>query len=65
LYLFTEWNPWVLFVDLFMMFDDVVSWDKHIFMFYDLRIFYGWRLYDTLVLRKVNVFSLIKLIQEF
>ena len=25
LYLFLEWDPWVLYGDLFMMFDDVVS----------------------------------------
>ena len=33
LYLFPKLDPWVLFGDLFMMFDDVVPWDIHTFMF--------------------------------
>ena len=34
-YLFPKLDPWVLFGDLFFMFDDLVPWNTLIFMFYD------------------------------
>ena len=54
-----------LFGYFFMMFDDLVSWGTCTFMFYNLKTFYEWSLYVTLVFMKkrLHVFSLIKLIQ--
>ena len=54
LYLFPELDPWVLFGDLFMRFDDVMHWSIHTFIFYDLRIFYKWSLYDMHVFMEKN-----------
>jgi len=49
LYLFPKLDPWILFGNLFMMFDNVVSWGACTFMFYNSRTFYKWSLYDTFV----------------
>ena len=49
-----------------MMFDDVVPWGTHTFMFYVLRTFLGdVYMICVLIFMKKYVFSLIKLIQEF
>ena len=66
LYLFHEWNPWVLFGNLFMMFDDVEPWGTIPLCFTTRGRLWMKLIWHTFIhKKKLHVFSLIKLIQEF